>query len=56
MLKTTPFDASRYLTSDEGIAAYLVEAYYEGGPTLVAHVLKDVVKAHARLHPEESGT
>jgi probable addiction module antidote protein len=44
--KTEPFDVSKYLDSDEVIAAYLDEALATGDAALVTQCLGDV--AHAR--------
>ena len=44
-LKTMPFDAAKYLDSDETIAAYLTEAFRDGDPALIAAAIGDVARA-----------
>jgi probable addiction module antidote protein len=44
-LKTTPFDAAKYLDSEEAIAAYLSDMMEEGDPALLAAALGDVARA-----------
>jgi probable addiction module antidote protein len=38
-LKTRPFDAARYLDSEEAIREYLAAAFEEGGPDEITHAL-----------------
>ncbi len=38
-LKTRPFDAARYLDSEEGIREYLAAACEDGNPDEIAHAL-----------------
>lgn len=45
MIKTTPFDASEYLDSDEMIAEYLKAALEEEDPNLFVAALGDIAKA-----------
>jgi probable addiction module antidote protein len=44
-LKTRPFDAAAYLTSDEAISAYLEEALASADPRLIAKALGTVARA-----------
>lgn len=44
-IKTIPFDAARYLDSDEGIAAYLTAAFETDDPHFVADALATAVRA-----------
>ena len=44
-LKTTRWDASEFLDSDEAVAAYLNAAFEEGDPTLIAASIGHVAKA-----------
>ncbi|HMK79714.1 MAG TPA: addiction module antidote protein [Xanthobacteraceae bacterium] len=44
-LKTTRWDASEFLDSDESIAAYLNAAFEEGDPGLIAASIGHVAKA-----------
>lgn len=43
--KTTPWDPSEHLETDEDIAAYLEAALEEGDPSLVAAALGDIARA-----------
>jgi probable addiction module antidote protein len=43
--RTTAWDASAYLKTDEDIAHYLEAAFEEGDPALVAAALGDVARA-----------
>ncbi|MGV3552249.1 addiction module antidote protein [Rhizobium sp.] len=45
MIKTTPFDASEYLTSDEMIAEYLSLTLEDENPEVFISALGDVAKA-----------
>jgi probable addiction module antidote protein len=44
-LKTTPWDPSEYLDSEEAIAAYLEAAFDDGDPQLIAAALGDVARS-----------
>jgi probable addiction module antidote protein len=44
-LKTTKWDAAKYLDSTETIAAYIEAALEDGDPTLIALTLRDVARA-----------
>lgn len=44
-LKTTPFDAAKYLRTPEAIAAYLNEALNDGDPELIARALDTIARA-----------
>jgi len=44
-LKTRPFDAAAYLTSDEAIRAYLEEALSSDDPKFIAKALGTVARA-----------
>ncbi|MCE5191857.1 MAG: putative addiction module antidote protein [Actinomycetia bacterium] len=43
--KTHPWDVTRYLDSDEAMAAYLDAALEEDDPTLLAAALGDIARA-----------
>ena len=43
--KTHPWDVTRYLDSDEAIAAYLNAALEENDPSLLAAALGDIARA-----------
>ncbi len=49
-LKTTPFDAAKYLDSEEAIAAYLSDMLEENDPALLAAALGDVARARGMAH------
>ncbi len=44
-LKTTPFDASEYLDTDEGIEEFMKAAFEDGDPAFIARCLGIVAKA-----------
>ena len=44
-VKTSPFDAAKYLETDEDIAAYLDAVFEDGDPALVAQALGAVARA-----------
>jgi probable addiction module antidote protein len=44
-LKTSPFDAARYLDSEEGIREYLLAACEDGNPDEIAHALGVIARA-----------
>jgi probable addiction module antidote protein len=44
-IKTKVFDSTRYLTSEEDMAAYLEAALAEGDPALVVQALGTIAKA-----------
>jgi probable addiction module antidote protein len=44
-IEVTPFDPTRYLDSDEAIAAFLSDALEEGDPTAIRHALGVVARA-----------
>lgn len=44
-VKTRPFDAARYLDSDEAIREYLAAACEEGNPDAIAHALGVIARA-----------
>lgn len=44
-LKTRPFDAARYLDSEEGVREYLLAACEDGNPDEIAHALGVVARA-----------
>jgi probable addiction module antidote protein len=44
-LKTRPFDAARYLDSEEGIREYLLAACEDGNPDEIAHALGVIARA-----------
>ncbi|MCB1454275.1 MAG: putative addiction module antidote protein [Rhizobiaceae bacterium] len=44
-LKTTSWDASEHLDSEESIAAYLEAAFEDGDPKLIAAALGDVARS-----------
>ena len=44
-LKTTPWDASEHLDSEDAIAAYLEAAFEDGDPKLIAAALGDVARS-----------
>jgi probable addiction module antidote protein len=44
-LQTTQWDSTKYLGTDEGIAAYLDAVLEEGDPALVTHVLAIIARA-----------
>ena len=44
-VRTHPWEVTRYLDSDEAIAAYLDAALQENDPTLLAAALGDVARA-----------
>ena len=43
--RTVPWDVTRYLVSDEAIAAYLDAALEDGDPAVLAAALGDVARA-----------
>ena len=43
--KTKPWDAAKYLETEEDMAAYLEAALEEGNPALVSAVLGDIARA-----------
>jgi probable addiction module antidote protein len=44
-LKTTPFDASEHLATEEAQARFLADAFEEGDPAYIAHAIGIVAKA-----------
>ena len=44
-VETRPFDAARYLESDEGAAAFIDEAFQTGDPAFITHALGTVARA-----------
>ena len=44
-VETRPFDPARYLESDEGIAAFMDEAFQTGDPAFITHALGTVARA-----------
>ena len=44
-IKTRPFDAANYLTSEEDIAAYLSVVMEDGDPALLGAALGDIARA-----------
>ena len=44
-IKTRPFDAANYLTSEEDIAAYLSVVMQDGDPALLGAALGDIARA-----------
>lgn len=44
-VETRPFDPARYLESDEGIAAFMDEAFQTGDPAFITHALGVVARA-----------
>ena len=44
-VKTSPWDATEFLDSDEAIAAYLEAAMEDGDPALIAAALGDIARA-----------
>jgi len=44
-LKTFPFDAAKYLDSDEAIAVYLDEAFKTEDPTFITHAIGVAARA-----------
>jgi probable addiction module antidote protein len=44
-LKTRPFDAARYLDSEEGVREYLIAACEDGDPDEIAHALGVIARA-----------
>ncbi len=44
-MKTTVFDPAEWLTSDEGIAIFMQEAFKTGDPAYLAHALGVVARA-----------
>jgi probable addiction module antidote protein len=45
MAKLTPFDAAKYLDSQEAIAAYLSDALEDGDPDAIAEAIGTVARA-----------
>lgn len=43
--RTRPFDAARYLESDEDIAAYLDAVLEDGDPRVISKALGDIARA-----------
>jgi len=43
--RTRPFDAARYLSSDEDIAAYLDAVLEDGDPRVVSRALGEIARA-----------
>jgi len=50
--KTTRFDVSEYLKTEEDIAAYLNAVLDEGDPALVVAALGDIARAQGRLREQ----
>ncbi len=44
-LATRAYDSARYLETEEGVAAYLADAFEEGDPKGIAHALGVVARA-----------
>ena len=44
-LKTTPFDAAKYLNTPEAISVYLEDIFETEDPLLIAHALGTVARA-----------
>jgi probable addiction module antidote protein len=53
-VKTTPWDATEHLKSEEDIANYLDAAFEDGDPSLVAAALGDVARAKGMSHIAEA--
>lgn len=44
-IETKPFDAAEFLDTEEGITAYLTEAFEEGSPAFIVQALGTVARA-----------
>jgi DNA-binding phage protein len=51
-IKPEPWDVVKHLDSPEAIAGYIIAAFEDGDPELIAVVIGDVARAMSRLLDE----
>jgi probable addiction module antidote protein len=54
-LETAKWDTTKYLKSEEDIAAYLEAVFEDGDPALVAHALGEIARAEGTIHVSKAG-